>query len=31
MIFVGNDWADDHHDVVVLDEAGATLAYRRLP
>jgi len=31
MIFVGDDWAEDHHDVVVLDEAGATLAYRRLP
>ena len=31
MIFVGDDWADDHHDVVVMDEAGATLAYRRLP
>ena len=31
MIFVGDDWAVDHHDVVVMDEAGATLAYRRLP
>ena len=31
MIFVGDDWAEEHHDVVVLDEAGATLAYRPLP
>ena len=31
MIFVGDDWADDHHDVVIMDEAGATLAYRRFP
>jgi transposase len=31
MIFVGDDWADDHHDVVVMDEMGVTLAYRRLP
>ena len=29
MIFVGDDWAEDHPDVVVMDEAGATLAYRR--
>ncbi len=31
MIFVGDDWADDYHDVVIMDEAGATLAYRRFP
>lgn len=31
MIFVGDDWAEDHHDIEVLDEAGATLARRRLP
>jgi len=29
LIFVGDDWAEDHHDVEVLDEAGATLARRR--
>jgi len=31
MIFVGDDWAEDHHDVYLLDEAGARLAARRLP
>jgi transposase len=30
LIFVGDDWAEGHHDVEVLDEAGATLARRRL-
>ncbi len=30
MIFVGNDWAEAHHDVWVMDEAGDRLAYRRL-
>lgn len=31
MIFVGNDWAEDHHDVHVCDGDGAVLATRRLP
>jgi len=31
MIFVGDDWAEDHHDVYVMDEAGKRLAARRLP
>jgi transposase len=31
MIFVGNDWAEDHHDVYVMDAGGARLAARRLP
>ena len=30
MLFIGDDWAEGHHDVVVQDEAGATLARRRL-
>jgi transposase len=30
LIFVGDDWAEDHHDVCVLDEAGSVLARRRL-
>ena len=30
MIFVGIDWAEAHHDVCVLDEAGQLLAKRRL-
>ncbi len=31
MIFVGDDWAEDHHDLYVMDEAGNRLAARRLP
>jgi transposase len=31
LIFVGDDWAEDHHDVYVMDEAGGRLASRRLP
>jgi transposase len=31
MLFVGDDWAEDHHDVEVVDEAGTVLAKRRLP
>jgi hypothetical protein len=31
MLFVGNDWAEDHHDVEVVDEAGRLLVRRRLP
>jgi len=28
---VGDDWAQDHHDIEVMDEAGQVLARRRLP
>ena len=31
MLFVGDDWAQDHHDVYLIDEAGACLAATRLP
>src|SRR5258706_3463498 len=31
MLFIGDDWAEGHHDVVVQDDAGKTLARRRLP
>ena len=31
MIFVGDDWAEDHHDVYVMSADGARLASRRLP
>ena len=31
MIFVGDDWAEDHHDVYLMDDDGARLASRRLP
>jgi len=30
-LFVGDDWAEDHHDVEVMDEQGKVLAKRRLP
>jgi transposase len=30
-LFIGDDWAEDHHDVEVMDEAGKVLAKRRLP
>jgi transposase len=30
-LFIGDDWAEDHHDVEVMDEAGKVLARRRLP
>jgi transposase len=31
MLFVGDDWAEDHHDVYLMNEAGGRLASRRLP
>jgi transposase len=31
MIFLGDDWAEDHHDVYVMDDAGARVAARHLP
>lgn len=31
MLFVGDDWAEDHHDIEIVDEAGRRLAQRRLP
>lgn len=31
MLFVGNDWAEDHHDVEMVDESGKRLARRRFP
>src|SRR6266852_6029004 len=30
-LFVGDDWAEDHHDVEVMNEAGKVLARKRLP
>jgi transposase len=30
-LFAGDDWAEDHHDVELMDEAGRTLARARLP
>jgi hypothetical protein len=28
---VGDDWAQDHHDIEVMDESGKVLTKRRLP
>jgi transposase len=30
-LFAGDDWAEDHHNVEVMDEAGKVRAKRRLP
>jgi transposase len=30
-LFVGDDWAEDHHDVELMDSAGQRLAKARLP
>ena len=31
MWYVGIDWADDHHDAVVIDDAGTRVAATRVP
>ena len=31
MLFVGDDWAEDHHDVELMNTAGRRLATARLP
>jgi len=31
LLFVGDDWAQDHHDVEIQDESGRRLAKARLP
>ena len=31
VLFVGDDWSEDHHDVEVVDGTGRKLAARRLP
>lgn len=31
MLFVGDDWAEAHHDIEIQDEAGQRLTRRRLP
>jgi hypothetical protein len=31
LLFIGDDWAEGHHDVVAQDDAGKALARRRLP
>jgi transposase len=31
MIFVGDDWSEEHHDLYLMDETGQRLGSRRLP
>ncbi|HEX6876521.1 MAG TPA: IS110 family transposase [Nocardioidaceae bacterium] len=31
MLFVGDDWAQDHHDIEIQDESGRRIAKARLP
>jgi transposase len=31
LLFVGDDWAEEHHDIEVQDESGRTLGRARLP
>jgi len=31
VLFVGDDWAEAHHDIELVDEAGRRLSRRRLP
>ena len=31
MVCVGDDWAEDHHDVELVDDEGRRLARARLP
>ena len=30
-LYVGDDWAGDHHDIEVMNEAGKVLGKKRLP
>ena len=31
MLFVGDDWAEDHHDIEIADDTGQVLARKRFP
>lgn len=31
MLFIGDDWAEDHHDIELVDDHGHVLARRRFP
>jgi transposase len=31
LLFVGDDWAEDHHDIEIVDDTGQVLTRRRLP
>ena len=30
-LFVGDDWAEEHHDVELMDPSGRRLAHARFP
>ncbi len=30
-IFIGDDWAEDHHDICLMGESGEVMASRRIP
>jgi hypothetical protein len=30
-LYVGDDWAEDHHDIEVMNASGKVLAKKRLP
>ena len=30
MLFVGDDWAEDHHDIEIVDDDGKVLVRKRL-
>lgn len=31
MIYIGDDWAEEHHDIHIMDDQGCRLASQRLP
>ncbi len=31
MLFIGDDWAEDHHDIEIVDDGGRRLVRARLP
>jgi transposase len=31
MLYIGDDWAEDHHDIEIVNDQGRRLARRRLP
>jgi transposase len=31
LLFIGDDWAEEHHDIELVDDEGRVLARRRLP
>lgn len=31
VLFIGDDWAEDHHDIEIVDDTGRVLARKRVP